>query len=794
MNQDFLLDRSTLRALEFDKVKAYLESFVTSDLGKSRVEVLEPIFHKETIEAWLSETSEAKEIRALHGKFPLEGLEDIRESLYKVKVEGSLLFPLELLKICKVLEVGRRTKKFVTNLTALYPHILQKVEQIYILEELEQAIRKSIDDQGEVLDSASPALKKIRRDLKLTRDRIQDALKDLLKRTDLQKIIQEPIITIRNNRYVIPVKVGFQGKLRGIIQDQSISGATVFLEPLEVIDLNNRLITLDAEEREEIRRILLELSTRVRAHLEAIQITTDILGEIDFINAKARLSEIWKGSQPRICEDKCISLIQARHPLLLVQHREEEHKVVPLDVRIENEINLLLITGPNTGGKTVALKTIGLLTLMAQAGLHIPADPDSELPLFDGVFADIGDLQSIEQNLSTFSSHISRMVYILNHVGDQTLVLLDELGAGTDPAEGAALGIAILEYLDQMGVKTIVTSHHDSLKTFAYTHPRALNASVEFDINTLSPTYRLLFGLPGKSNAFIIASRLGLQEDIVQRARSLMGSESIRLENLIQKLTSDSEVIEKSRQEAEESYALARQAQEKWIMAIETLEQERQDILNKAVQQAKEIMDTARKKAGHILVQIQAADAPKVAQLVETLKQDSHRLKKRIQPPRVKELEDIQQLQELSVGQPVYIPTLNQKGRILQLARDKKTAEVQVGSVKLEIPTSQLTLRDKPVSPSEVEIQPSVVMESDETWVLRGEITLAGKPVESALEELDKFLDEAVVAGLSSVSVIHGIGTGKLKAAIEKMLSTHPLVASFSTAEHYEGITLVKLK
>jgi len=796
MSQSFLVDAPTLRALEFDKVKAYLETFVTSDLGKSNVEALEPVFQKETIEAWLSETSEVKEIRSLHGKLPLEGLEDIRESLYKVKVEDSVLFPLELLKVCRVLEVGRRTKKFITGLNIPYPYLLQKAQQIHVLEDLERTIRRSIDDQGEVLDSASLKLKKIRKDLKLTRDRIQDVLKDLFKRTDLQKIIQEPIITIRNNRYVIPVKTGFQGKLRGIVQDQSISGATVFLEPLQVVDLNNSLVTLEAEEREEVRKILLELSAKVRQHLEAIQKTTEVLGEIDFVNAKARLSEKWKGSQPRLCEDTCISLIQARHPLLLLQHQGEEHKVVPLDVRIENEVSMLLITGPNTGGKTVSLKTIGLLTLMAQAGLHIPADPNSELPLFNKVFADIGDQQSIEQSLSTFSSHVSRIVHVLNHAWDRTLVLLDELGAGTDPAEGAALGIAVLEHLDRIGAKTVVTSHHDSLKTFAYTHPRALNASVEFDINTLSPTYRLLFGLPGKSNAFIIAARLGLREEIVQRARSLMGSESVRLEKLIQKLAVDSEVIEKSREEAEASYALAKQAQEKWVVATEALERERQEILNKAMREAKDIVDTARKKAGHILAQIQGADELQAARLVETLKRDSHRLKNQIQQPQTRVLEAASGPLELTVGQPVYIPTLNQKGTILQIARDKKSAEVQVGPLKLEIPVSRLVSLNKPLPPPEVEMRPSVILESPEgeEEILRGEITLAGKPVANALEELDKFLDEAVVAGLSHVSIVHGIGTGKLKAAIEKMLSTHPHVSSFSTAEHYEGITLVTLR
>jgi DNA mismatch repair protein MutS2 len=793
MTQSFLSDAQTLRALEFDKVKVYLENFVTSELGRSWIQVLEPSSDKEVIETRLTETSEVKEIRSLHGPLPLEGLEDIRESLYKVKVEGSLLTPAELLGICRVLEVGNRTKRFVTRLTTPYPHLLKKVEQIHVLENLEQVIRRAINDQGEILDSASLKLKKIRQDLRLTRDRIQNSLKDLFKRSDLQKIIQEPIITIRNNRYVIPVKTGFQSKLRGIIQDQSMSGATVFLEPIEVVELNNRLITLDAEEREEIHKILLELSAKVREHLDAIQITTDILGEIDFIQAKARLSEKWKGTQPRICEDKCISLIQARHPLLLIQHEGEEHKVIPIDVRIENEINMLLITGPNTGGKTVSLKTIGLLILMTQAGLHIPANIHSELPLFQKVFADIGDLQSIEQSLSTFSSHISRIVHILNHADARTLVLLDELGAGTDPAEGAALGIAILEYLDQIGAKVVVTSHHDSLKTFAYTHPRALNASVEFDINTLSPTYRLLFGLPGKSNAFIIASRLGLPENIVQRARSLMGSEFIRLEKLIQKLTTDSEFIEKAREEAEQSYALAKQAQEKWLTTVQTLEQERQDILNRATTEAKEIVDAARRKAKYILTQMQTVEERQAVKLLETLKQDSQKLKNRIQPSS-KVLQNISQSGELHIGQFVQIPSLNQKGTILGLNKDKKTAEVQVGSVKLQVSTSQLVPLSKPISPQVEEIQPTLGIEPVKDEIVRGEITLAGKPVATALEELDKFLDEAVLAGLSSVAVIHGIGTGKLKAAVEKMLSTHPQVAAYNTAEHYGGITLVKLK
>jgi DNA mismatch repair protein MutS2 len=792
------MDSLTQQTLEFDKVKSYLAQLTCSALGTTYIDSLTSITDPSKIDIWLSEVSELKEIRALYGHLPVEGIHDIQKSLSHARIEGAILPPIELRHIYETLRAGRATKKFIADIEPpIYPNIQEKVEGISFLDAVESAIRQAIDEEGEILDGASQKLKRIRKELRQVREKIQTWLQNFLQRQDYQSIIQDQVITRRRDRYVIPIKASSRGKIKGIVHDQSASGVTVFIEPLETVELNNRIALLEAEEKEEIRKILLELTDLIREHLPPIQESVSILGELDFINAKARLSEKWKCSQPKLSQDRCISLLRARHPLLLVQHEYGPEHVVPIDVHVDESYTTVLITGPNTGGKTVSLKTIGLLALMVQAGMHIPVDPDSEISVFENIYADIGDQQSIEQNLSTFSSHISHIVDILKNANNRSLILLDELGAGTDPAEGASLGIAILEYLDQLEATCIATTHHDALKSYAYTHPRTMNACVEFDVNTLSPTYRLLFGLPGKSNAYIIAERLGLPRHIIQRAKELMGEDLHKVHYLIQKLTTDSEEIEKKKAEIDARMRGVSRLEKETDRLLALAEQERQDMLNKALEEAKLIVDQALHRSQEVLAKLPALTREEGKKLLKILHKEATTVKQRIaQTKKVDETPPLFSPSELIKGQQVQLAGIGQTGTLLDISKDGKQAELQVGAMRIEMPINQLT----PIYSAHVGSRPQKISVSesptslDESDFVTTEFVIVGKQVDEALDEVDKYLDRAFLLGLSSVTIIHGIGTGRLKNAVLSLLRSHPHVLNYSTAEHNQGATVVGLK
>ncbi len=792
------MDALTQQALEFDKVKSYLTRFTLSALGKGHIDTLTSITDIHKIETWLSEVSELKEIRVLHGHLPFGGIHDIRESLSHARIEGEILSPIELLQIHDTLRASRATKKFILDIDPpIYPHIQEKVERISLLNSVESAIRKAIDEDGEILDGASQTLKRIRRELQQAREKIQTWLQNFLQRQEYQNIIQDQVITCRRGRYVIPVKALSRGKIQGIVHDHSASGVTVFIEPLETVELNNRIASLEAEEKEEIRRILSELTDLIREHLPLIWETLSILGELDFINAKARLSEKWSCNQPKLIQDRCISLLRARHPLLLIQHEKTPEQVVPIDVRIDESYTTLLITGPNTGGKTVSLKTIGLLALMVQAGMHISVDPDSEICVFDKIYADIGDQQSIEQSLSTFSSHISHIVDILNNADQQSLVLLDELGAGTDPAEGASLGIAILEYLDQLDAICIATTHHDALKSYAYTHPRTMNACVEFDVSTLSPTYRLLFGLPGKSNAYIIAERLGLPEHIIQRARALMGEDLHKVEHLIQKLTTESEEIEKKKVEIDTRIRGVTRLEKETDRLLVLAEEERQDILNNALQEAKHIVNQAINRSQEVLAKLPTSTKEGGKQLLKTLHREATSVSQRAEKVKMDgESVPISTSSEIVEGQQVQLAGIGQTGIVLSISKDRKHADLQVGSMRIEVPVNQLTpIQSSDTSSRSQKVSISEITTAhDDNSSVTSELVVVGKRVDEALDEVDKYLDQAFILGLSSVAIVHGIGTGKLKNAISTLLRSHPHVSSYSLVEHNHGMTIAYLK
>ncbi|MCP4396875.1 MAG: endonuclease MutS2 [bacterium] len=787
----------TEQALEFDKVKAYLAQFALSIIGKEQVEALTPVADREQIETWLSEVSELKEIRALHGHLPLEGLGDIRGALTRSRVDGAILDPLKLRQVYEVLRSGRTVKKFILELEeADYPRLLKKVAPIGFIDPLERAISRSVDEEGEILDGASQKLKHIRKELRMVKEKIQGWLQKFLQRQEYQSVIQDQVITLRHNRYVIPVKAASKGKVKGIVHDQSSSGVTVFIEPLETVELNNRIASLDAEEKEEIRRVLLELSAQVGEHRFEIEETTIVLGELDFINAKSRLSERWDCRQPALNDRKRLMLRQTRHPLLLMQNENDLSAVIPLDLPLGEEYSTLLITGPNTGGKTVSLKTVGLLALMTQSGLHIPAAKDSELCVFDKIFADIGDRQSIEQSLSTFSSHVKHIVRILGQVTERSLVLLDELGAGTDPAEGASLGISILEYLDAKDAKCLATTHHDALKSYAYTQPRTLNACVEFDVNSLSPTYHLLVGVPGKSNAFIIAERLGVPAHIIQRAQSLMGEDLLQVDHLIRKLTQDSEELERTKSEADAKYRGVLRLEKETDTLMDGAERERQEILEKALEEAKTIVDDAIRQSQEVLRSLPVTSRERGRENVKTLQRKATGIRKKLKNTRaaVSPEPAPSHMQKITIGAKVRVTGFEQIGSVLQLSKDGKQAEIQVGMMRFELPVRQLSLVQNAKAAARPNVSVADLSGSQaDTQSVPLELVIIGKRVDEALDEVNSYLDQAFLSGLPSVAIVHGIGTGKLKKAVAAALRSHPHVLNYAVDTRNYGMTNVEL-
>ena len=788
------MEQLTLHALEFEKVKTYAAQFACSPLGAAQIAALSPLTDFDAIEAALAEVSEIKELRALRGALPLQGFHDARDLLAQARVEGAILEPLDLFRLYQTLKTGRAITKYFAEIEPpQYPRIREKVERISLAADLEQAIFRSIDEEGEILDSASPKLKQIRKDLRQAKEKIQAWLQHYLQRQDAH--IQDQVITLRHNRYVVPVKASSRGSIQGIVHDQSSSGVTMFIEPVETVEMNNQIAAFELEERQEIQRILLELTDRVREHRPEIEETLAVLGELDFINAKARLSERWQCQSPRLLRDSRLKLRQARHPLLLMQHEDAPARVVPIDLALDEERRALLITGPNTGGKTVSLKTVGLLVLMAQAGLHIPVAQDSELGVFDQIFADIGDLQSIEQSLSTFSSHISHIVGILAQATARSLALFDELGAGTDPSEGASLGVAILEYLDRVNAMCLATTHHDALKSYAYTQPRTVNACVEFDVNTLSPTYHLLIGAPGKSNAFVIAERLGLPGHIIERAKDLMGEDLMRVDHLIRKLTDENEEVERKKAEIEAKYRGVLRLEKETDRLAASAEKRRQEILGSAYEQAKEVVNKAIQQSQEVLQTLPKATREQGRTQVKTLHKaatQAHQALRQHQQQQQR-TEPEKPRGEIIVGGRVKLEGFEQSGTVLKLSKDGKTAEIQVGAMRVEMPVNQLIPLGKAKPPSAKISVAEMSNAATPEHAVPFELVLVGKTVEDALELVSKYLDQAVMSGFSSVALVHGMGTGKLKHAISEYLRKHPHVVSYAVDERNYGMTNVIL-
>lgn len=782
-----------IKLLEYNKIKKQLEKHAASSLGIGKIEELMPSGDLDTVQAMVDETEEAFQVLRLRGHLPFGGITDVRAYLKRALI-GSVLSAKELVAVSDVIRGSRIVKTFIIETIEDQEIELPQLEGIVQVMEpptsLEKSIMACIDDQGYVLDSASEKLRGIRAQIRSFESRIKEKLESIIRSSNTQKMLSESLVTIRGDRYVVPVKQEYRHAFGGIVHDQSASGATLFIEPQSVVDINNKLSETRAKEKYEIERILTELSGKVAVYGETILNDVEALAQIDFSFAKAKYGRALKGSLPKLREDGHFKIKKARHPLI------SPDVVVPIDIELSGETHSVIITGPNTGGKTVTLKTVGLLTLMAQSGLYIPAEEGSEINVFERIFADIGDEQSIEQSLSTFSSHMTNIVSILENVNFKSLALFDELGAGTDPQEGAALSIAILDDVFSRGATVIATTHYSELKAYAYDRKGVENASVEFDVETLSPTYRLLMGVPGRSNAFEISKRLGLPERIIQESRSLIGAETAKIDKMIESLENSRKEAERLEEEARHYKAESVRLKENFEQKVDRFEKEKESLLRKAEQEAIEKIEKAKREAFEIVSELrklrQSAVNVKEHELIdaktrmeEAINSITNETQKGTTPYKKKETRDFKP------GQEVKVARFGQNGHIIEKINDDEYL-VQIGIMKMN-----LTAADLKAVKSESSAKPIVNVKTSSAAPAKTELDLRGERFEEAMVRVDKFLDEALLAGYSRVSIIHGKGTGALRNGVKQKLKRHPRVKEARLGAYGEGdsgVTIVEFK
>ncbi|MGA3598853.1 endonuclease MutS2 [Lysinibacillus agricola] len=788
-----MIAERALKTLEYDKVRQQVATFCTSSIGKSAIDELVPQTDYEKVVQLLEEMDEGLSILRVKGNVPMGGIFDVRPAARRAQI-GGMLSAIELMEVSSTIRASRILRNFIEDIESEevieIPHFIAKKDSMPVLTGLQHEINNCIDDNGSVLDSASQTLRSIRQSLRAEEAKVRSKLESLTRGSNASKMLSDTLVTIRNDRFVIPVKQEYRHHYGGIVHDQSSSGQTLFIEPDSVVQANNEIHRLKMKEQAEVERILLALSAMVEEVAPDLFNLVKVLGEIDVILAKGKYGQANKCTMPKMNNDGYIRLVRARHPLLPIE------TAVANDIEFGKDITAVVITGPNTGGKTVTLKTVGLCTLMAQAGLPVPALDGSELAVFKQLFADIGDEQSIEQSLSTFSSHMVNIVDILQKFDHESLVLFDELGAGTDPQEGAALAISILDEVHGRGARVMATTHYPELKAYGYNRPGVANASVEFDIETLSPTYRLLIGVPGRSNAFEISSRLGLPESIIDRAKSFTGTDRHEVESMIASLEAtrrqSEDDAERSRELLMESEDLRKELQEK-VLAYE----ERKEALDKkAKEKARKIVDEAKKEAESIIADLRAmrknADqVVKEHELIEARK----RLEEATPIENNKVLKKAAQVkaraQNLVVGDEVKVLSYGQRGTLLEKVSNSEWV-VQMGILKMKISDSDLEY----IKPEKEPVQRITGVKNRNSQV-KLELDLRGERFEDAIIRTEKYIDDALLANYGRVSIIHGVGTGALRQGIQTYLKKHKRVKSFRFGEAGEGgfgVTVVELK
>ena len=789
------MDERSIKKLEYDKIIARLAEHCNFAPSRELAEALHPAADSYNASRLLAETDEARELLRLHPLFSCGGLWDVRPHLRKAEI-GGVLDPEELVEIAALCRAARTTKVFFSEVKGNFPILTGLGRSLVFIRTLETAVEKAIGPDMSVNDDASERLASIRRKKCSKAEQVRARLDSLIKNPTTARYLQDPIITIRDNVFVVPVKQEYRGQIAGVVHDTSGSGATLFVEPLAVMELNNDLTALSKEEQEEIAAILRGLTLVVSRFAAEINADLVMLSHIDFILAKGWLSYDLDGAAPKVNDSGRIDLVKARHPLIPAA------KVVPIDVRLDRDIAAMVITGPNTGGKTVTLKTIGLLTCMGLAGLHIPAELGSEIACFDRVCADIGDEQSIEQSLSTFSSHMTNIVDILSQADGRSLLLFDELGAGTDPTEGAALAMAILKYAQSLGAKTVATTHYSELKAFAYNTPGFINASMEFDVSTLSPTFRLLMGMPGKSNAFEISRRLGLPESIIEDAAASLSSDDAAVAAMLSNLEDMRRELAKEKEKAA-AYASSSAGREKRLREKEQqLAAREAEVLRQANAKAQQIVDDTLAQSKALFQQEQERIANQES--AQKAWQESQRKLKSLRQQLEEETPEPvfagEAPKEVRLGEAVFLPRLNQHGSVVGLPDKDGQVTVQLGVVKMKAPLTDLRLSSEEATVKRGRRRGSGNTTADMTFrksiSVEATLDLHGMDTMEALPVLDKYIDDAFIAGLKTVEINHGRGTGALRNFVHDYLRGHRLVKDYRDGSFHEGgigVTIVEL-
>ncbi|MGL4345966.1 MAG: endonuclease MutS2 [Cellulosilyticaceae bacterium] len=798
------MNEKTLLKLEFHKIRDMLKKHAVTSIGKDNIDKLLPSADFEQVSKWQQETADALAMAVKKGRLPVGAIHDIRGALKRVEV-GAVLSSHEILNINNVLRSARVLKRYYKEdeEDTSYPALAYHFETLETNPQLEHEINRCILGPDEYADDATPELAQIRKQIKSSHQKIRESLQNILHGSKFQDMIQEPIITLRQDRYCIPIKVEYKNAFKGIVHDQSSTGATVFVEPSAVVELGNHLRVLFSKEHEEIEKILASLTNAIEPLTPYLIETFGRITELDVIFAKAEFALKIDAREPKLNHKGIVRLKKARHPMLPKEH------VVPIDVHVGDDFTTLLITGPNTGGKTVTLKTVGLFTLMAQTGMQIPAAQGSEIAVFDEVFADLGDEQSIEQSLSTFSSHMTHIVTILEKMSLNSLILLDEVGSGTDPVEGAALAKAILEHLRKQQIRTVATTHYSELKLYALSTDAVENASCEFDVESLRPTYKLMIGIPGKSNAFAISKRLGLPDHLIEDAKVFLQQEDVKMEDILVELEYSRKIADIEKEKAKSFRLEAERLQTEIKEQRKKIEKSKQKILEKANAKANELLKQVEQETEQVLKEVrQAARKAQVTidenslqkakhMATETLNHQHNIVGKVVGPKQgYKKVP-----KNISVGEEVMVTSLMQQGVVVEAPDSQGNLMVRVGILPIKVHISSLQraeAKEQPiVTQKKSKITPKVSHHISKTSHIRTETDVRGLMVDEALPVVDKYLDDAYLSGLKHVTIIHGKGTGALRQAISQMLKKHPHVQSYRPGKYGEGemgVTVVEIK
>ncbi|MCF0150806.1 MAG: endonuclease MutS2 [Firmicutes bacterium] len=797
------MDQKALKVLEYHKILEMLSAECCSRMGREEVEQLLPDSDASAVSYALEQTDEAVTVLLKKGMAPLGNFYDVTGLVHLAAREASLTMQ-QLLHVAYNLASARKTAEFLSSDLPPLPSIDNLVSAITVLKHLEDEITRCILSEDEMADTASPELRRIRHDILRINEAIRSKIQKIVSSSENQTYLQDAIVTMRQGRYVVPVKLEHRARVPGIVHDQSASGQTLFIEPQAIVDMNNQLRELELAEQKEINRILKELSGEVGVNEAQIRGNQQILLKLDVLFAKGRLACNMRAMKPQISSEGKLHIKKARHPLL------DQKKVVPIDIDLGDGYQTLVITGPNTGGKTVTLKTVGLFCMMAQSGLFVPASDGTVLPVYKEIFADIGDEQSIEQSLSTFSSHMVNIVKIIEGAGEGSLVLLDELGAGTDPAEGAALAMAILDYLFGLGAATLATTHYTELKKYALSTEGVQNASMQFDVETLSPTYRLIIGIPGKSNAFEISRKLGLDENIISYAGTLLDTGDIAFEDVLQSIEDDRLQAKAELEEAKHYQEELRKQKARMDQLEKRFQQQKQELLEEARLEASELIDEAVAQINQLQKEVaDARDAVESTRMEEASRQLNRAMeegKKKLKQKKsgyaaktaVKvPVAGTAKAEEIHAGMRVNVLSVGQKGSVLTEPDSKGDFMVQIGQMKLTVNVKGVTAVQENVTAKQREKTKYSRLYSQKVMSVPMSINVIGKNLDEAELLVDKYLDDAFMAGLESVSVIHGRGAGILRQGLQTMFRRHKHVASFKAASYNEGgegCTIVTLK